>query len=241
MVTDDFSQALSALLHCEHADNGIEPKNALLMYAGMRVIMSAIEAGIGWQECNDVFWSLRKRIWAGPIQFVLRDPVQQPARRTALLRNILAVPNTTTLNTSSNWLAAASDIFGCEPLVAHSSPTELGSVLIADCRNQSYYDSVAYLICRTPGNPTPKRLSECFANFHELEPVTVYTVPLFGNADNVPEWRDALVVWHLQSQNIQKSHRYLDICYSNESAGLASQIRSSLAECGIKVELSSEA
>jgi hypothetical protein len=236
-MTEPTQNSVDPLVHCANYDSRADENSALLMYAGMQTILKANSDGL--LVNFELFWSLRERIYAGPIRLMKRNPITTPERRPPIWRQYLAIPNTTTLNSSSKWVLTASQHVAHEPLLESKLPRPLGDTIHASCSNHGYYDAVLHLVCRTPGDPRPRALSQCFESFGAV--LVQYVIPLFGREDDWATWRDALVVWTLRRRNIQSAACFLDICYAEETELLAHRISEGLKAVGVKAAISAGA
>jgi len=231
MNQHDFSDYTEMLLHCVHADNNTGPDNALLMYCGLRVLGQASYKNLSPQDFNAVCWALHERIGKPPVRLIKADPINIPVSQIPGIQSVLALPNTTTLNSGSSMLKQAQSRFSSRPL---SSSSNLGSVIRSEVVDNRFYDDLWHLVCRNPGDPSIHMLSSCFEELRPGGTPTFLHVPIFGKAEEAEQWVNGIAVWLSSRADIQCSSIFMDMYYIDESERMARQISDMLNKISIR-------
>jgi len=237
MNQQDFSNYTEMLLHCVHGDNNTGPDNALLMYCGLRILGRASDENISPQDFNAACWALRDRIAKPPVRLIKADPINIPGSQVPGILSVLALPNTTTLNSSSSLLKQAQSRFSSKP---QSSKSKLGSVVHSEVAVNRYYDDLWHLVCRNPGDPSTHMLSRCFEELTPCGPPTFLHLPIFGKAEEAEQWVNGIAVWLTCRENIQHAGIFMDIYFIDESEEMARRISDLLNKVGIRHDWVSE-
>lgn len=226
----DFSEYTEYLLHCVHADNEVGANNALLQYCGLGILGQVAHENLSPGEFNGACWALRERIEKPPIRIIKADPINAPSSKIPGIFSVLALPNTTTLNSSSHMLKQAQSQFSSK---LTSSDSSLGCVVHSDIVDSRYYDSLWHLVCRNPGDPSIHKLSSCFEELAWGAPIFLH-VPIFGKVEEAGQWASAIAVWLSCRQNIQRAGTFIDMYFIDKSEDVAREISNSLNQLGIQ-------
>lgn len=112
--------------------------------------------------------------------------------------NVLLLPQTTTLDSSSALLKQVNQIH-LEELKQHA-PASLGSVITIE-RTGASIGVYAFLVCREPGNPKPVALEQCLQALPR-KPGMRYALPIWRVDEYMDLWVDAICNWQRQANAV---------------------------------------
>lgn len=230
MKSYNYNHCIDLLLHCVQYDNLVGPNNALLEYAGLRMLLGAEESGLTPEDFNTACWELRKRIDEPTIRFVKSDPIHTTKRPLPGIKSVLAVPNNTSLNSSSTLVEQAQYRLSSKP---PGKSAELGSVVVSKVEPGHVYNELWHMVCREPGVPSIQLLANCFDSLAPHGSVTKIHAPLFGKLNEAEQWVHAITGWNGCREDIQRAAVFLDIHYLDETEPMATKISSLLREIGV--------
>ena len=229
---DDVHHSLDLLLHCVHADNLIDGSNALLQYGSLMALRKLIESRGSLSDFNKTCWYLRDWVKGAPVRFLEEDPIARPPSPVPGVTSVLAIPNSTSLNSGSTLVKQVQAQHGMQ-FVNRKTSAELGQVVEATPTKGDGYGEIWNLVCRTPGDPALKSLSECIGALSVPGKVVVVRLPMFGKETEMGTWAEALERWSRQRQNIQFAATFIELCFDRESLPKAQALQKLLRERGV--------
>jgi hypothetical protein len=233
MMANELTSSMDLLLHCQNFDYGTKPENVALLYLGLQLIHSnASREDINASDLNGAFWRLREGLTKGSIRLIEHNVFSATLTRLKSVEHVIVIPNTTTFNSSSKLQTQAMAEVGWRTL---EGSLELGDVIQVDSLKKDQFSSVAHMICRLPGDPTPRNLSSCLLKLKQTNSLCEFLVPLFGTLADVGIWRDALAVWYAKHRSSSFSGAFLTVCFSNDTKELAAALKGEMASLGIEL------
>lgn len=151
-------------------------------------------------------------------------------------RHILLLPTNSNLDTSAALVKHAHARYGSGPFdeLKANRPARLGQSFRTSAGNSHAIGGICHLVCRSPGEPALRNLEECLRSI-AAAPLQRHVLPLWGSADEIPQWVEAIAGWVNRQHSIQDAGPSVLIRVLPEDQKKAEHLESGLIYNGVLV------
>jgi hypothetical protein len=178
------------LLHMANAYEESDAVEASFLHSGLQAI---IHEHLEFENCNGMHYFYRM-LRQPRVQWEICENTLHDKFEETEIRNVLLLPENTSLDTTAQLTAAARERFAWSCLWKDRPvPQTLGTSISEDTERRDSFHRITRLVCREPGNPKlqnlPTRVCDLGGFLHRL------VLPLWGGESDIPLWASLLKGW----------------------------------------------